>query len=146
MERLYLPEVIYSWVDREWNRSFLLLRRVGGQTLRDAWPRLSLPQKSQIAGQIAKYCAMLAEITSSTLESAIHCGVLEPYLASAAKFSHPSWKPRPLGPLSLTEFKSYLSQRSTTVYCFDIFHFYLADLGPGNIMISEDGIVEGLLD
>ena len=38
-------EVIFSWVDYDWNRSFLILKRVGGQTLQDAWPQLSQPQK-----------------------------------------------------------------------------------------------------
>jgi hypothetical protein len=143
-----LPEVIYSWVDHDWNRSFLILKRVGGQTLRDAWPQLSLSQQSQIASQIAKYCSKLAGITSVIFGSATRCGVLEPFLALAAEPSHPSWKPRPLGPFSLTDFTSYLSRQSTT-YCLDIgpyLHFYHADLGPGNIMVSEGGNVEGILD
>jgi hypothetical protein len=143
-----LPEVIYSWVDHDWNRSFLILKRVGGQTLRDAWPQLSSPQRSQIASQIAKYCSKLAGITSLVFESATRRGVLEPFLTLAAERSHPSWKPRPLGPFSLADFNSYLSQQSTK-HCLDIgpyFHYYHADLGPGNIMVSEEGKVEGILD
>lgn len=143
-----LPEVIYSWVDHEWNRSFLILKRVDGQTLRDAWPRLTSPQKSQIASQIAKFCSSLAAITSLTFESATGRGVLEPFLTVPAESSHPSWKPRPLGPLSLTDFTAYLSHRSAP-HCLDIgpyLHFYHADLGPGNIMVSEEGKVEGILD
>ncbi|KAL9123879.1 MAG: hypothetical protein Q9217_006734 [Psora testacea] len=142
-----VPEVIYSWIDHDWTRSFLILRRVGGQTLRDAWPQLSLPQKSQIASQIAKCCSKLAGITSLTFESATHRGVLEPFLTLAAEPSHPSWKPRPLGPFSVNDFNSYLLQ--STIHYPDIgpsLHFYHADLGPGNIMVSEDGNVEGILD
>lgn len=143
-----LPEVIYSWTDHDWNRSFLILRRVGGQTLQDAWPRLSQPQKSQIASQVAKYCSELAGITSLTFEGATHRGVLEPFLTVDAEPSHPSWKPRPVGPFSLEDFNSYLLRQSIT-HCPDIgrsLHFYHADLGPGNIMVSEEGNVEGILD
>lgn len=143
-----IPEVIYSWVDHDWNRSFLILKQVGGQTLGDAWPQLSLPQKSQIASQVAKYCSKLAEVTSLTFESATHCGVLEPFLEEDAEPSHPSWKPRPLGPLSLEDLSSYLLQQSNT-YCPDVglsLHFYHADLGPSNIMVSEEGNLEGIID
>ena len=66
----------------------------------------------------------------------------------AAEPSHPSWKPKPLGPFSLEVFNSYLSRQSTT-HCLDIglsLHFYHADLGPGNIILSEEGKVEGILD
>ena len=143
-----IPEVIYSWVDHDWNRSYLILKRVRGQTLQDAWRHLSLPQKSNIASQVAKHCSKLAEITSLTFESATGRGVLEPFLTVDAEPSHPSWKPRPLGPFSLEDFNSYVSRQSTTP-CTDIglsLHFYHADLGPGNIIVSEDGNVEGILD
>lgn len=139
-----IPEVIYSWVDYNWNRSFLILKRVGGQTLQNAWPQLSLPQKSQIASQVAKYCSELAEITSPRLQSATGRGVLEPFITKDAE-SMPSWKPRPLGPFSLEHFNSYVSEQPS-LHCHDIFHFYHADLGPGNIMVSEEGNVMGILD
>ena len=142
-----VPEVIHSWVDHEWNRSFLILKRVGGHTLHDAWPQLSLRQQSQIASQIGKYCSKLAGITSHQFESAIHHGVLEAYLIVDAEPSHSSWKPRPLGLFSLEDFKCYFLRQSTTYYP-DVgpFHFYHADLGPGNIMVSREGNVEGILD
>ncbi|KAI9056181.1 hypothetical protein LZ554_001109 [Drepanopeziza brunnea f. sp. 'monogermtubi'] len=144
---LPLPEVIYSWVDHEWNRSFLILKRVEGQTLQEAWPQLSLLQKCGIAGQVATYCSTLSSTTSPLFESATHRGVLEPFLALDAEPDHPSWKPRPLGPFSLAEFTSHLSRRSDA-HRYDIgtlFHFYHADLGPGNIMV-RDGKVVGILD
>jgi hypothetical protein len=140
-----LPEVVYSWVDYEWNRSFLILKRVHGETLQDAWPRLSSPQRSQIAGQIAKYCSKLAAIMSPRFESATGRGVLEPFLTQPAEPSHPSWKPRPLGPLPLADFNTF----SSLPHSGDIgpaFYFYHADLGPSNIMVSEEGNVEGILD
>lgn len=142
-----LPEVIYSWVDYDRNRSFLILKRVNGHTLQQAWPQLSLLQKSQIASQIAKYCSTLAKITSTSFESATHQAVLEPFLGLPAELDYPSWKPRPLGPFSLTNFASHSSRQPST-YHSDIgtlFYFYHADLGPGNIMV-KDGKVVGILD
>jgi len=145
-----LPELVYSWVDHDWNRSFLILKRVRGQTLQDAWPQLSPPQTSQIASQVAQYCSELAGITSVTFESATGRGVLEPYLTAAASEppSHPSWKPRPLGPFSLEDLNSYLLRQSITHYpAIGLsLHFYHADLGPGNIMVSDEGNIEGILD
>ena len=143
-----VPEVIHYWVDYNWNRSFLILKRVGGQTLQDAWPQLSSSQKSQVASQVANYCSKLARITSLRYESATCRGVLEPYITVDAEPSHPSWKPRPLGPFSLEELKSYLFQQSTTYYpqVKLPFYFYHADLGPSNIMVSASGKVMGILD
>ena len=143
-----LPKVIYSWIDHKWNRSFLVLKRVDGQPLRDAWPHLSLLQRSEIASQVAKYCSKLAEVTSIAFESATHRGVLEPFFTLPAEPSHPSWKPRPLGPLLLSDFTIHLSRQSTTqrVNIGSYLHFYHADLGPGNVIISNEGHVEGIID
>jgi hypothetical protein len=126
--------------------SFLILERIQGQTLRDAWPTLSLPQRSQVASQTAKYCSKLAKIISLAFESATHSGVVEPFLTPAAESSHPSWKPRPLGPLSLSDFTSYISRQWTT--CPNIgscLQPNFADLGPGNFIVQEGNLV-GILD
>ncbi|CZT13887.1 uncharacterized protein RCO7_05100 [Rhynchosporium graminicola] len=142
-----LPDVVYSWIDHDWNRSFLILKRVEGETLQDAWSQLSVAQKSGIASQIATYCSTPSWITSPSFESATHRGVLEPFLALDAESNHPSWKPRPLGPFSVADFTSYISQLPST-RCLDIgtrFHFYHADLGPGNIMVRDNKVV-GILD
>jgi hypothetical protein len=143
-----LPEVIHSWVDEEWNRSFLILKRVAGQTLRGAWPELSLPQRTYIANRIAKYCSELAAVTSLAFKSATSRGVLEPFLMALADPSHPSWKPRLLGPLPLATFTTYLSNWSSQP-CLDIglpLHFYYANLGPDNIVVSNDGHIKAILD
>ncbi|MCJ1228879.1 hypothetical protein MMC12_005543 [Toensbergia leucococca] len=75
-----VTEVLYSWLDHDWNRSFPLLKRVPGQTLRKAWPSLSAAQNETVAAQIAGVCSRLAGITSRVFGSAIGCGVLEPLL------------------------------------------------------------------
>ena len=72
-----VPEIINSWVNHNWNRYFLILKWVGGRTLQDTWPRLSLPQMSQITTHIANYYSMLASIASYRCEIATYRGVLE---------------------------------------------------------------------
>ncbi|GAB1194472.1 hypothetical protein APSETT444_003718 [Aspergillus pseudonomiae] len=135
-----LPEVIYSWVDKKLDRTFLILRRVQGQTLAKVWPSLTSEQKVQTATTVAQYCHDLAEETAENLQSATGCGVLELFLASDAEESHPSWKPRPLGPLSRTVAERYLQKMSTQSPppIGDRFHFYHADLSPTNTLISDD--------
>jgi hypothetical protein len=75
------PEVIHSWVDEEWNRSFLILERVARQKRYEMLGLNSLHLKGMhIANRIAKYCSKLAAITSLTFESATGRGVLDPFL------------------------------------------------------------------
>ncbi|RHZ48757.1 aminoglycoside phosphotransferase family protein [Aspergillus thermomutatus] len=143
-----IPEVIYSWVDEQLSRTFLILRRVQGQTLASAWPTLTLEKKADVAITVAQYCRDLAEATSEKLQSATGCGVLEPFLTVDPEDSHPSWKPRPLGPFSRTDAEKYFLRISTMPLppIGDRFHFYHADLGPTNILLSDDGTIEAILD
>ncbi|GFF76812.1 hypothetical protein IFM62136_09413 [Aspergillus lentulus] len=143
-----IPEVIYSWVDEQLSRTFMILRRVQGQTLASAWPTLTLEKKADVAITVARYCRDLAEATSEKLQSATGCGVLEPFLTVDAEASHPSWKPRPLGPFSRIEAEKYFLRISTMPLppIGDRFYFYHADLGPTNILLSDDGTIEAILD
>lgn len=62
-----LPEVIYSWVDKKLSRTFLILRRVQGQTLANAWPSLSSEERAHIASTVSRYCHDLAQAKSNNL-------------------------------------------------------------------------------
>ncbi|TQB67536.1 hypothetical protein MPDQ_005331 [Monascus purpureus] len=143
-----IPEVIYSWVDEQLSRTFLILRRVQGQTLARAWPSLSLEKRADIALTVAQYCRDLTEATSEKLQSATGCGVLEPFLTVHPEASHPSWKPRPLGPLTRIAAQKYFQRISTLPppSIGDRFHFYHADLGPTNILLSDGGDVVAIID
>ena len=63
--------------------------------------------------------------------------------------SHPTWKPITFGPFSHEAMHAYMTKISTDP-APDIdpqFQFYHADLGPMNIMVSEDGDrVTGVID
>ena len=60
-----IPEVIYSWIDHPLGGTFLITKRVRGQTLEWAWPQLSSAQRTQIATDVARFCTLLAANTSS---------------------------------------------------------------------------------
>lgn len=75
-----VPEVVFSWLDAGMNRTFLLIKRVEGQTLQCAWPSLSSQHRLQIASTVAQYCRDLATLQAHSLQTATGLGVLEPFL------------------------------------------------------------------
>ncbi|CRL21689.1 Protein kinase-like domain [Penicillium camemberti] len=124
-----VPEVIYSWVDG--NRSFLVLKRVPGITLRDAWGTMSAIQQESVLAEVVHICDILASITSERLQN-VHGGpVLEPYLAHSERDS--------LEPLSVYESKRYFFRENLdhNTEIEERFLLYHPDLGPGNILVSN---------
>lgn len=136
-----LPEVIYSVIDRPLKRTFLIMKRVHARTLNAAWPTLSSGQRQNIATKMAEYCATLAEKTSTKYESADGLGVFEYWLMGHAPASNPTWLPMTLGPLSGPELKKYMSNISnkSVPHFENTLLFYHCDLGPTNILVSDDG-------
>lgn len=108
-----VPEVIHTWIDRNLNRTFLITKRVSGRTLEEAWPQLSSRQRTRIADSVTRYCIALATMTSSRFETVTGRGINEPRLAEHARKSHPTWLPRPLGPLSFEGIVTYMTNIST---------------------------------
>jgi hypothetical protein len=143
-----LPVVIHTWVDEPLSRTFLLLKQIKGKTLAECWPSLSPLQHTNIATTVARFCKLLAKTSSSRLQSVSGFGVIESSLTKYPPPSRPSWMPYLLGPLRPTELTTYLleSQPDTLPSIPDTFYFYHADLGPTNIVISETGSIEGILD
>ena len=147
-----VPEVIVSWIDHDWSRSFTLIKRVAGKTLDERWPSLTSTQRSEITQKIVEYCTKLAKVTSPHYQSATGKGVRDAHLAPAAPDSHPSWKPLLLRPMSADGFTQFLRQRTgddvqdKMPLVGENFLFFHADLGPTNIMISEDAEITGILD
>ncbi|KAL2829551.1 hypothetical protein BDW59DRAFT_170559 [Aspergillus cavernicola] len=126
-----VPEVKYGWLDEKLSRTYLILRRIRGTTLQHAWNSLTVDQHNALAGIVAQYCFDLTRATSARLESATGCGVLEPFLNVSAEESHPSWKPRLLGPMSTETFTRYLRKIShSPPPPVNEFYFYHADLSP----------------
>ncbi|KAK2623871.1 hypothetical protein QTJ16_006505 [Diplocarpon rosae] len=142
-----VPEVIYAWIDRLWNRTFLILRRVKGQTLDEEWSRLTPDQRMEIAHKVVTYCSKLALMSAPRVETATGQAIAEPFFNSIADASHPSWLPRLMGPFSSESLASHLSTIApgSRLEVGDHFYFYHADLGPTNIMVL-DSAVTGIID
>jgi len=143
-----LPVVVHTWIDESLCRTFLLLKQIKGKTLVECWPFLSPLQRTDIAAIVARFCKLLAQTSASRLQSVSGFGVVESSLTKHPPRSRPSWMPYLLGPLYPAELSTYLleSRPATLPNIPDVFYLYHADLGPTNIMISETGSVEGILD
>ncbi|KAF1936411.1 hypothetical protein EJ02DRAFT_359172, partial [Clathrospora elynae] len=83
------PKVVLFWVDADWNRYFLVLKALEGQTLDRGWRSLSAPRRMQIANTISQFCRMLASSTSELLMTANRDGVLELFLTAFPPDSEP---------------------------------------------------------
>ena len=144
-----VPEVVYTWIDHDLDRSFLITKRVEGEILDKAWPKLSPPQRTQIADDVARFCVALAANTSTRYETVTGLPVSnERWLMDDTPESHLTWQPRFLGPFSQGAMLAYLTKISTEPppEIDAEFHFYHADLGPTNIMVSNDGRLSGIID
>ncbi|KAB8336747.1 hypothetical protein FH972_021056 [Carpinus fangiana] len=134
-----LPEVLYTYDDHQ-DCTVMFLARVHGETLRDAWTKLTQAQQNSTWDQIAEYCTTMAGLTSDTL-----CGVggtyaMEPYLYAADK--------SPFEPLTVLQAQSLFNKYSPPEMeppKIKDFHFYHPDLGPGNIIVSN-GAIKAIID
>ncbi|KAK3900076.1 hypothetical protein C8A05DRAFT_46007 [Staphylotrichum tortipilum] len=105
-----IRHVIHTWIDRDLpsNRTFLLTKRVPGEFLEVALPRVSDAQRDSIADYVADVCVTLAETTSPRFETTTGCAVYEPWLTDDAPQSHPTWKLRLLGHFSSEALYAYM--------------------------------------
>lgn len=62
------PKVLHDWVDSN-GRYFVLLERMQGQTLEQAWPSLSQYQKTAIADQVVEFRKQLRTLTSPSIQN-----------------------------------------------------------------------------
>ena len=72
-----VPQIIYSRIDHDWSRTFLIMKRMPGNTLYQVQRQLDPSQRSQIAQQVAEYCTDFSKLTSSKLESANSKGIID---------------------------------------------------------------------
>lgn len=127
-----VPGVIHNWVDND--RSLLLLKRVEGTTLRDAWQTMSIHEQKFILDEVVRLCNLFASVTSNRLQGVQGGPVLEPYLAHSGKDT--------LEPLAVCESKRYFFREGLhpNPEIGSQFHFYHPDLGPGNTIVSNNRI------
>lgn len=134
-DHIPMPETVYDWVDETTSRSFLIMKPARGENLQQAWPSLSDHQRSRIASQVADYREALAGVTSDTLTSATGCGIRDQHLSPDRPLKAPAWRPIPFPSLGMEQARAYLFPLDAGT----VFHFYHADLGPTNIMVSQSG-------
>ena len=132
-----VPDVVYEWFEED--KSFLLVKRVHGSTLRDAWTSFSDIERNFVLHQVANFCEAFALQTSTKLCSISGKALLERFLATS--------KSGLIGPLTQQECMSYfLSSSNGPAPPIGMLHFNHPDLGPGNIMVSKNGVITGILD
>ena len=136
-----IPEPYYYWVDEAWQRSFLLMRRVYGQCLDDAWENLTDKQQRQIAAEVAAHVKTLAQFTSPRFESVDGKGLTD-YLLLFEHEGHdkslPSFVPRIHPVYTAEQLTARVSESGKTppavVKEFYLFH---DDLGPTNFFLVD---------
>ncbi|KAF9250476.1 hypothetical protein DTO006G1_5298 [Penicillium roqueforti] len=62
-----VPKVLRDWVDHD-GRYFVMTERISGQTLEEAWPSLSKPQKVAIADQVVEVPHVIPTLLFFNLE------------------------------------------------------------------------------
>ncbi|MCJ1367270.1 hypothetical protein MMC16_006402 [Acarospora aff. strigata] len=143
MPSIPVPEVIHSWLDQAWDRSFLLLRRVSGQSLDEAWTKLSTDQIVMIAEDLANHTITMTMSRSRQLETITGCHVSgEPGLFRQAPLNTwPSWKPEVRPFFTSETLTSYLREinNEDPPHVDEEFGFYHADMGPTNVFVSVFG-------
>jgi serine/threonine protein kinase len=116
-----IPQVL---LHGEWGgRYFLILKKVPGLTLHEAWPHMSSDLKSQCVQRVTELCLNLARTTGQKM-SGIDGGHLpEFYLLNDGKDTN-------FSPSKLEENSREIGMDCSTL-CF-----YHCDLGPGNVLVD----------
>ena len=134
-------EPYYYWIDREWNRSYLFMRRASGQSLEKAWNTLTERQRRQLATELTGHVSTLAKFTSIRLESADCCGTELDWLVMECPGydkTLPPFVPQLNPRYTRDEFKSTLREYSgIEPPSVDRFHFYHCFLVPESLMVVD---------
>ncbi|KAL3440484.1 kinase-like domain-containing protein [Aspergillus insuetus] len=143
-----VPIVICDWVDTS-GRYFVLQQRIQGQTLEEAWPFLTEPQKSAIADQVVEFRKQLRSLTSKSIQC-VDQGPCYPALLFSDRKPHGPFNSdlelwdaislslQGLPQQALENLKKRLPQCEPYVLTH-------CDLNLGNIMV-KDGALTGILD
>lgn len=137
-----IPQVLYTWIDKPINRSFLIMKRIHARTINQAWADLSHQQRLNLAKTVAQYTALVATKTSKRYQTVSGYGVS---FGPGQRYPRDSpihhWFPRTVGPMSAGEYRKYLETLSSNPFPdFDDDLILLHDdQGPTNVLVSDDG-------
>ncbi|KAL3418583.1 hypothetical protein PVAG01_10299 [Phlyctema vagabunda] len=108
------PEVLYDWVDKNWNRSIMIMKRVPGQIYQKAWPHLTHEQRLHVADQVAGHLRTLSEWTSDYAETVL--GTARTGIFSLREHDVlPIWKPRIEPRTSRKDYYAFLRRENETM-------------------------------
>jgi hypothetical protein len=144
---LPVPEIIFSWIDHDWKRSFMFTKWFYRSTVNNKWASWSPSQRSKIIQEIVGYCTELAKVSSPRFQTALGFGNDEPALDFTRAENLAPWQRQHMPPMSTDEFMGFLRKRSGSQVqdiippCGDTFHFCHPLLIPTGIMVSDDAKV-----
>ncbi|KAI4160701.1 MAG: hypothetical protein LQ342_005540 [Letrouitia transgressa] len=139
-----VPNVIYSWIDPAWQRSFCLMNVVPGVTLDDAWNELSQEERTAIADEVTRYIIDTVQHISPKICTATGTGIT--FHGWILGFPEPEmkgkndWQPS-LHPIITPEEldrRILLIRGQKSPEEVDHFVFFHGDLIPANIFLDKD--------
>ncbi|KAL9615563.1 MAG: hypothetical protein Q9167_000076 [Letrouitia subvulpina] len=139
-----VPNVIYSWIDPAWQRSFCLMNVVPGVTLDDAWNELSKEERTAIADEVVTHIMDAAQHISPKISTATGGGITfhgwilggpKPEMEGAY-----DWQPNLHPVITLEELDRRLLLRTGQKSPEEVDHFvfFHGDLAPANIFLDKD--------
>ncbi|OOF91642.1 hypothetical protein ASPCADRAFT_9566 [Aspergillus carbonarius ITEM 5010] len=149
-----VPTVIGSW--KENRRTFILMKRIPGEALREAWPKLSLKEKESIAKETADYISQLRGLQHQKIQGIggrpIYSNLLFPYKRNDNPFpphgpfasDDELWADMGLG-IKNTFPKTMNEDLRRVMPPAKPYTFTHCNLAIENIMV-QDGKVTGILD
>lgn len=103
-------EVIYEWIDPEWQRYMTITRREPGVACSEIWGDFTIQQRLHVADQIAGYAKALSTMTSDYVETAAGTGIDGRY-SIRERESVPGALPRIEERVSREDFDAFVKRR-----------------------------------
>ena len=156
-----VPECLHFWIDRKWNRYFLIMPRVHGVLLDDAWWGLEEEEKQWVTDELAGYQTTVARTITSKVFQGVAGDDYGPIYFNARDVCAKKWdadKQGTSGPLTPEQLREHMSRVSGGEEILDVgteFHLFHGDMGPGNVILSvgerdgegkRDVSVAGIID
>jgi hypothetical protein len=142
-----VPYIYDEWLSEDRKQHYILEGRIAGETVGDAWPRLSTAAKHSAARQVVTYMERLAQFRSDRLESVAHRRVITNNFVPKPLTTHLAGKWRTDAEIFHHEFRPALTQagvspstmtllQRTMPPCAGQLVFTHGDLYVGNVMVN----------
>ncbi|RDL37567.1 uncharacterized protein BP5553_05000 [Venustampulla echinocandica] len=131
-------EIICEWIDQKWKRTVMLSRRVAGTRYNEAWPRLTIIQRLQVAHEVAGHFKELAKHESDYVET-VSGGAIAGQYSLRIRETLPAWKPRIESRVSQEDHFEYLKRQDEGIEPLDAddpFVLQHVDCGPKHFFVT----------